>query len=206
MRRIQQREVLAPEELQLLWRVESGALRIDSTELRDSSSFVHLALPGDVLGIENYAGAKDRIFVRALTPVSLVSLAYFDEGQKTQLLMDAVCKGYQRCRELVQLRTGSTDERVRRLLLMLAGSDDRGKGDAMACALPCLSNMAAIVNAAPETVCRVLANLRESKFLQDCSPQISKHKPLELRTHRLQPGMPPSTAEKSRQTVAGFPQ
>jgi hypothetical protein len=59
---------------------------------------------------------------------------------------------------------------VKRLLLMLASTDDSGTGESAAWALPSLSDMAAIVNVAPETVCRALANLRQSHFLQYDSP------------------------------------
>lgn len=187
LRQLQQREVLPTDDVHVLWRVQSGALRVDSAQLDEPCSFVHLALPGDVLGIESLLGGVEPFMVRALTPVALVPADASDEDRIKQLLLDAVGKGYRRCRELVFLRTGSPPERVKRLLLMLASTDDSSTGDAMACALPSLSDMAAIVNAAPETVCRALANLRQSNFLQDCSPQISKHQPLELRTHRLQP-------------------
>jgi hypothetical protein len=50
--------------------------------------------------------------------------------------------------------------------------------------------MATIVNAAPETVCRVLASLRELDFLQERSPESAKHHRLEVREHRVKPGMP----------------
>jgi len=188
VRQLQQRQVLSYESIHVLWRVESGALRVDSAQINESCSFVHLALPGDVLGMESLVGGVEPFVVRALTPVALVPVDASEEDRVKQLLLEAVCKGYQRCRELVQLRTGPTDERVRRLLLMLASQDEGGSGEATECALPSLGDMAAIVNAAPETVCRALANLRQSRFLQDCSPHISKHQPLELRMHRLQPG------------------
>lgn len=202
VRQLQQREVLPTDDIQVLWRVESGALRVDSVQLDESCSFVHLALPGDVLGMENLLGGEESFMVRALTPAALVPVYATEEDQVKQLLLDAVGKGYRRCRALVLLRTGSPQERVKQLLLMLANTDDRSVSEAAACALPSLSDMAAIVSVAPETVCRALANLRQSNFLQDCSPQISKHQPLELRTHRLQPGMMVSAAGGRRQSAA----
>ena len=196
VRQLQQREVLSADEIHVLWRVESGALRVDSAQLDESCSFVHLALPGDVLGMEHLLGGVESFMVRAITPVALVPVDATEEDRVKQLLLDAVGKGYLRCRALVMLRAGSPQERVKRLLLMLANTDDSSIGEAVACPLPSLSDMAAIVNVAPETVCRALANLRQSNFLQDCSPQISKHQPLELRTHRLQPEMPLSRVGK----------
>jgi CRP-like cAMP-binding protein len=202
VRQLQQREVLPAEDIHVLWRVESGALRVDSVQLDESCSFVHLALPGDVLGMENLVGGVEPFTVRALIPVALVPVDASEEDRVKQLLLDAVGKGYRRYRELVLLRTGSPQERVKRLLLMLSNTDDSCTGESAACALPSLSDMAVIVNAAPETVCRALANLRQSNFLQDCSPQISKHQPLKLRTHRLQPGMSSNAVEKSGHIVA----
>jgi CRP-like cAMP-binding protein len=205
VRQLQQREVLSADDIHVLWRVESGALRVDSAQLDESCSFVHLALPGDVIGIESLLGGVEPFVVRALTPAALVPVDAADEDRVKQLLLDAVGKGYLRCRALVLLRTGSPQERVKRLLLMLANTDDSSIGEAAACALPSLSDMAAIVNVAPETVCRALANLRQSNFLQDCSPQISKHQPLELRTHRLQPGVSLSRVGKMGYSAAICP-
>ena len=202
VRQLQQREVLSTDDIHVLWRVESGALRVDSAQLDESCSFVHLALPGDVLGMEHLLGGVESFMVRAITPVALVPVDATEEDRVKQLLLDAVGKGYLRCRALVMLRAGSPQERVKRLLLMLANTDDSSIGEAVACALPSLSDMAAIVNVAPETVCRALANLRQSNFLQDCSPQISKHQPLELRAHRLQPGMPLNAVGKNVHTGA----
>lgn len=184
------REALSPADLQSLWRLESGALRIDSEAPGEARDFVRLALPGDLLGVEHLVGVMDGLLVRAITPTRLVPVVWLEGAPLTQLLMDAVVKGHQRCREVVSLRTGSTTVRIKRLLQMLAHGDEAGSGEPSACALPTLNDMAAIVNAAPETVCRVLASLRQLDFLQDCSPSSAKHHRLELREHRLLPGVP----------------
>jgi hypothetical protein len=141
-------------------------------------------MPGDLLGVENLLCVQDRFTMRALTPSRLVPLDLL-EGQMPQLLMDSVITGYQRSREMVKLRTGSAEERVKCLLVMLTEAG-RGnmKGTAI-CALPTLGDIAGIVHAAPETVCRVLASLRQASFLHDCSPATAKHKRLELRKHRV---------------------
>jgi CRP-like cAMP-binding protein len=189
VRQLRQRDTLNPTDLQQLWRLESGALRIDTIQEDNACSFVRMVLPGDLLGVESMVGVTDRLVVRALTTSRLAPVTLVDEGQTKQLLMDAISNGYRRTRELVTLRTGSTDDRVKRLLLALASTDARSPTDTAACALPSLNDIAAIVNAAPETVCRALASLRQINFLQDCSPQISKHKRLEYRQHRLQTGV-----------------
>jgi CRP-like cAMP-binding protein len=184
------RETLPEEDMHSLWRLESGTLRIDSLESGESSDFVRLALPGDLLGVESLAGVPERLLVRAITPVRLVSVAFRDKEQLTQLLMNAILKGHQRCREVVSLRTGSATVRIKRLLQLLSRGDDCRLGEHKACALPTLNDMAAIVNAAPETVCRVLTSLRELEILQDRSPPSAKFHRLELREHRVRPGAP----------------
>ncbi|QJQ06746.1 Crp/Fnr family transcriptional regulator [Undibacterium piscinae] len=181
-------EALSVADLQAIWRLESGAMRIDSVETDGASSFVRLVLPGDVLGMESLAGVEDTLLVRALVPVSLVPVSALDAQHLTRLLMDAVQTAHYRCREVVRLRSGPVDQRVKRLLQMLAYADAAGLGPAMACAMPSLGNMAEIVNATRETVCRVLANLRENHFLEDCNTQSPKRKLLEHREHRVCPG------------------
>jgi len=196
-RLLRPREQLPPMDTQVLWRVESGALRVDTAVSGDANCFVRMALPGDVLGVESLVGATDQIWIRALTATRLAPVTLFDEGQLKQILMDAVATGYQRCCELATLRAGTTDMRVKRLLLVLANRGLCSTDETVTCALPSLSDMASIVNAAPETVCRALASLRQINFLQDCSPKISKHSHLKHREHRLQPGaLPIPTMQK----------
>jgi CRP-like cAMP-binding protein len=180
------RDTLSPTELPHLWRVESGALRIDSTDAHGASSFVKMALPGDLIGVERLVGVTDHFDVQALTTSRLLPLSLFNEADLKQLLVESVAKGYQRSRELATLRTGSTEARVQRLLVMLAHNKDGQHTAATTCALPSLGDMATIVSAARESVCRALANLRQINFLQECNPTLSKHRRLKLREHRLQ--------------------
>jgi CRP-like cAMP-binding protein len=184
LRDLAQRETLSITETHTVWRLESGALRIDSRGADGTEMLVRLALPGDPVGIESLLGVKDPFTVRALTPSRLLPLDLV-EGELPQLLMDSVITGYQRSRQMVQLRTGSAEERVKSLLVMLAEAGPGVKNGGATCALPTLADIAGIVHTAPETVSRVLTSLRQASFLQDCSPQTAKHKKLEHRTHRL---------------------
>jgi CRP-like cAMP-binding protein len=182
-RNLMQREALSNTETHTVWRLESGALRIDSKRTNETETLVRLAMPGDLIGVESLLGVQDRFTVRALTPSRLVPLE-LAEGMMQELLMDSVITGYQRSREIVKLRTGTAEERVKHLLVILTEAG-RGntKGNAT-CALPTLGDIAGIVHVALETVCRVLASLRQASFLQDCSPTTANSK-LEHRTHRL---------------------
>jgi CRP-like cAMP-binding protein len=190
-----QRETLSYTDLQSLWRLESGALRLDSQAADGGSDFVRLALPGDLLGVESLAGVTDHLTVRAITPARLRPVDLVDTTHLTQLLMETISKVHQRCCEMASLRTGSTTVRIQRLLQMLSSGSTSAShaSEPTRCALPTLSDMATIVNAAPETVCRVLASLRELDFLQERSPKSAKHHRLEVRDHRVKPGMPART-------------
>lgn len=183
-----QREALAPSDLASLWRLESGALRVDSQSEDGSCNFVRLALPGDLVGVESLAGVTDTLTVRAITPAKLRPVDLVDKNHLTQILMETLSKVHQRCREVASLRTGSTTVRIQRLLQMLSGN--RNATEHTACALPTLTDMATIINAAPETVCRVLANLRELDFLKERNPQSAKHCRLELREHQIKTSIP----------------
>lgn len=50
------REGLAACDMTQMWRVETGALRIDSTQSGQAIRFMRLALPGDVIDVEKRAG------------------------------------------------------------------------------------------------------------------------------------------------------
>ena len=66
------RDGLAASDLTQLWRVQAGALRIDSAQAGEPSRFMRLALPGDVIGVEKWVGSDDAMSLRALTAVTLV--------------------------------------------------------------------------------------------------------------------------------------
>jgi len=187
LRHLSARQALSQLDLRQLWRIASGTMRIDHNQDGDEmgSGFVRLALKGDLIGMEALSGMTDTISIRALTPVSLVPVVFFDDKHLMRLLMEAVVTGHQRCREMISLRTGTVDERVKRLLRMLADGEAGESGEELACALPSLGNMAEITNSTRETICRVLASLRDSQFLEDCNPNSLKRKHLENREHRL---------------------
>lgn len=60
------RELLPSTEGALLWRVTQGVLRIDSAPPGESTRFVRLALPGDVVGVERWVGGTDTLNYRAV--------------------------------------------------------------------------------------------------------------------------------------------
>lgn len=189
-RHLSARQAMAELDLQVLWRIEKGAMRIDSQVGDEPVSFVRLALPGDIIGMEHVVGVKDSITVRAITEVSLAPVFYMDDKQLTKLLMSTVATNYQRCREAISLRSGPVDERVKRLLRMLADESiseaETEFEKASACVLPSLGNIADIIHSTRETVCRVLNSLKEARLLVDGDPEKMKRRHLENREHVLQ--------------------
>lgn len=196
------REGLPAADLKLMWRVQSGALRIDSAPEGEASRFMRLALPGDVIGVEQWVGTDDSLAVRALTPVCLSQLRV-KGAPMMHVLMETVVIAHQRCREVVSLRTGPVSQRVKCLLLMFADSvHPEGKSSAE-CALPMLSDLADILDAAPETVSRVFSSMRQLDYLQDRKPHKARFSSLALRAQELIPGMTVSSAlQRSQLTGA----
>ncbi len=169
LRQLSAREKLPASELNQLWRVASGALRVDSAPRGEVSRFVRLALPGDVIGLEQWAGTDDSLSLRALVATRLTPVLATGEPMM-HILMETVVVAHQRCREVVTLRTGPVARRIKALLLMFAQNRD-SEGGVAECALPHLTDLSDIVDAAPETVSRVFGSMRDMAALQDRKPQ-----------------------------------
>jgi len=195
------REGLAASDLAQLWRVETGALRLDSAPDGEARRFMRLALPGDVMGVEQWVGSDDAFSVRALTHVRLTPVQA-EGAAMMALLMETVVVAHQRCREVVSLRTGPVSQRVKCLLLMFADSVNQEAKSTSECILPNLSDMADILDAAPETVSRVFSSMRRLDYLQDRKPHKARFDSLALRAQALIPGMTASSALQ-RSQLAG---
>lgn len=201
-RTLNPRKGLATTDLQQMWRVETGALRIDSAQSGEVSRFMRLALPGDVIGVEKWVGTDDALSVRALTPVTL-TLVQATGPEMMLILMETVVVAHQRCREVVSLRTGSAAQRVKCLLLMFADSVNQEARSTDECVVPNLNDMADILDAAPETVSRVFSSMRRLDYLQDRRPQKARFNSLALRAQALIPGMTVSSALQRSHLAAG---
>ncbi len=192
---LEPREVFAPDAQQQLWRVAAGALRIDSAPPGEVNRFVRLALPGDVIGVEQWAGTNDHLSQRALIDCSLTPVEA-SGPQMMQILMETVVVAHQRCREVVTLRSGPVAQRIKTLLLMFAQGRLSGSGSVADCPVPYLADLSDIVDAAPETVSRVLGSMREHDFLQDRKPQKARFSSQALKGLEMVAGM--SAARPSR--------
>ena len=145
-----------------LWRVVSGVLRLVQRE-RDAQHLMSLALPGDLLGIEALCNMPHQLSAEALTDVVLAPVEPSNDTERQQLMVLALLQQQQRSHDMAQLRTGPVLPRVATLLkvmghapAMVGQLDDP---DALRSSLPPLRELALVVDAKAETVCRALAQL-----------------------------------------------
>ena len=117
-----------------------------------------LAAPGDLVGLP---AAPADACAWALVPCVLQAWDGPATPHEWPAVLQRLCtQHWRQAAERAQLRSGGVADRVRQLLLLLARG---GHADGP---LPSLRAMSQLVDAAPETVSRVLGALRELDLLQ----------------------------------------
>lgn len=145
----------------VVWQLMSGALRLDSAD----GQFVQLLLPGDLVGVELLAASAYSYSARAVVPCTVRYAQLVNDAERRMALLEGLMQQQRRLDHVVALRTGTAQDRLKHLLLLLApDQDDWGRAGAR-CALPTLKDMAAILDTAPETVSRIFANLKRTQLL-----------------------------------------
>jgi CRP-like cAMP-binding protein len=195
LRELQAGEALTLSELRTLARIEYGALRLGHLKADGDVDLVSIALPGDLVGVEYWAGVHSAMHVSAIVPTRLVALEP-REIPVESVLREALLTARQRGKEMVSLRTGPVAERVRALLLLLANCG-REKSSY---ALPSIKEAAELVGSTPETVCRVLSHLKDLHLLAKLRRGVSALDVDLLRDVRFAQGMTSSSA-RQRATV-----
>ena len=153
-----------------VWRVRQGVVRLDR-QCGPIRLPVQLALPGDLIGVEALCGQPYQFSAEALTPCELepVDIGSTDDrmalSQRARLLGDVLLQQQARSHDMATLRTGSVLQRLSHLMSLLglpwqgAQSADGQRVDAIRESLPTLREVAEIIDAKTETVCRALAQL-----------------------------------------------
>lgn len=133
-----------------VWRVVEGIVRIDrqSGTLRQP---VQLALPGDLIGTETLCGQSYQFSAVAFTPCRLEPVRPDPKASAAELLQQALLQHMTRSLDMAQLRSGSVVQRLGHLLSLMPNADRA--------VLPALREVALLVDAKTETVCRVLGQL-----------------------------------------------
>lgn len=147
-----------------VWRVVEGVVRLDRGcgPIRQP---VQLALPGDLIGTEALCGQPYQLSASAFTRCRLEPVRPAADTAPEPLLQQALLQHLGRSQDMAQLRTGSVLQRLTHLLGLM-GLDRpvhdaalAGQADAVRKALPTLREVALLVDAKTETVCRALAQL-----------------------------------------------
>lgn len=147
-----------------LWCVVEGTARLDR-ETGSSRLPVQLALPGDLVGIEALCDQPYQFTASAFTDCRLEPVPVASEVERQALLRQALFQQQLRCHDMATLRTGSVLTRLASLLRLMglpwqgAQAVDGACADGLRSALPALRELALMVDAKSETVCRALAQL-----------------------------------------------
>lgn len=147
-----------------LWRVLEGTVRLDR-ESGPSRLPVLIALPGDLVGIESLCDQPYPFTASAFTDCRLAPVPVTSETERQALLRQALLQQQMRSHDMATLRTGNVLSRLACLLHLLglpwqnAQTVDGSDADALRSSLPALRELAQMVDAKAETVCRGLAQL-----------------------------------------------
>jgi CRP-like cAMP-binding protein len=160
-----QTPIFQPGDTGTVWRVRQGVVRLNRPAGAGRLP-VQLALPGDLIGIEALCDQPYQFCAEAFTDCELepVPLGTAAEGDtlRQALLREVLLQQQSRSQDMATLRTGNVIERLAHLLRLLGlpwQGVASGQADAIRQALPTLREVAELVDAKAETVCRALAQL-----------------------------------------------
>jgi len=149
-----------PGEQGQVWRLMDGALRLDEVDASGDRRFAGLLLPGDLVGGEMLTLGVYAMRAQALVPVRLLPVQSTQGAPVSpEAALQSFVRMQQRTAALMSMRSGTAEERVSRLILLLAGHDD----DRVV--LPILKDMADITDLAMESVSRVMSKLKQAGAL-----------------------------------------
>lgn len=141
-----------------IWRVLSGVLRMERPSL-DGRMLVQLALPGDLIGLEVLCDQPQAYSATALIPAQVQAVEIMGARAQRTTMARGLLQQQRQTLDMVRLRSGPIQLRVAYLLTVL-GKDMEGRTRTVQRnELPTLREMAQIVDATAETVCRELTAL-----------------------------------------------
>lgn len=147
-------EVMAPDSVaDSVWQVLDGMVLVER-DVPAARVSLRLVLPGDWVGTEAMCDLSESTQVTALIPSTVQAIAV------RRLTVSAVMvrQHQQSCDHLLALRTGPVEQRIDYLYALLQQASAGGQ-----LVFPALRHIALLVDAAPETVCRILAPLRPER-------------------------------------------
>lgn len=166
-----------------VWRVVDGIVRLDR-ESGHSRQPVQLALPGDLIGIEVLCEQRYRFSATAFTDCRLQPVRLTAGDARAPLLEQALLQHQARSQDMTVLRTGAVIQRISHLMSMMGldwphqDSAQARHADVIRESLPPLREVAQVVDAKHETVCRALAQLLPPRSRKSGPPRV---RPVTLR-------------------------
>lgn len=146
------------------WRLLEGTICLEH-ETGRRRQIVQLALAGDLIGVDSLWQQPYRFNARALTAVRLQAIEHLSANDTATLMREALNVQQERSLRMACLRTGPVLDRLGHLLQMMGHGGHPGspysvaRSEQIRRTLPHLKELAEIVDAKTETVCRVLAQL-----------------------------------------------
>ena len=138
-----------------VWQVAKGLIRFEMEDL-SGTGLVHLAQSGDLIGAESVLSQPYTFGATAVVASQLKKVNLDTEVHRVLVLATAFQQGQQRAADVMRLREGSVAQRLDHLLDLLQRATGEDIVDVRQRQLPMLRDIATLLNAAPESVCRNL--------------------------------------------------
>ena len=137
------------------WCIQSGILKLMRPSPR-GLELVQLALPGDIVGAETLCGEAYTHTAVALQNCTLTQPDVAGDFQRFSIVAQGYLQQQQRMQDMVKLRTGTVASRVAHMLRLFRCRADGTLTEIAREDLPTFKEMAALLDIAPETICREL--------------------------------------------------
>lgn len=140
-----------------VWQLSRGLVRLESVG-PSGTSFVRLAMPGDLLGAECALHQPYAFNAVAVTDCEVTRVDTGNDMQRMLIVMTAFLQEQSRAADAMRMRQGSVAARLDHLLQVLnAGMDESEPISVRQRKLPQLRDLAFMIDSTPESACRYLS-------------------------------------------------
>jgi CRP-like cAMP-binding protein len=146
------------------WRLIEGAVRLDDAR---TAQFVHLALPGELIGAEMLVKGQYSHHARALVACVMEPWPLNPDEDVEATLLHALLDHYDKQGRQLALRMGSADERVEHLLCLLTEHLKPDEDGTVVLNMPGLQDIADLTAQTMETASRSITKLRTNGQIKD---------------------------------------
>ena len=141
-----------------LWRVTQGVFKLER-HAQDGNTLVQLAQAGDLIGVETLCAQPYAFTAIALVAAQAQAAGTAHTRDPLAIVSQGLMQQQRQSCAMLRLRTGPIGQRLAHLLQILGRQADGRVLPLQRKALPTLKEMARVVDASLETVCRELNTL-----------------------------------------------